>query len=1148
MTPYVKTTLRTIKMSLSRFIAILAIIALGVGFFAGLKMTTPSFYKTGRIFLSQTNMFDFRLISTIGFDDEDIEKLRQLEGVKACEGAVFQDAMVTMDDGKSVQTVRFMSLTDNVNTLKLIAGAMPKEPGEIVVDEYVFDDPGIIGRTITISEENDQSVRSSLPAGEYKIVGTVRSPLYLNFQRGSTDIGSGQISYYVYAALSDFDYEYYSEAYISFEHDLEAFSDEYDDWAGAKQEILEDELDAIIGARFDGILQDAYSELYDGIDEFEEERSDASAELDDARQELEDAHEELLDGANEIEDGRKELEDAEEQLRDARAQLKDAKSELTSAKVILDATAAQLESAQNELDANKVKLDEASGQIAQGRAQIEQGRDEIASNRSDLNTAIAQIQGAITSLDQGITQTQLAISGIEAQLQQDPQNAELSATLSTLQTQLATLQQQKADYQTKLTTAQQGLAAIDIAEDELDASEAQLNTAQTEYEAGLAEYNNYSAQLAQGRAEYEAGLAQYNDGLAEYNAGMQAYESGLAEYNEGKADLEEAEQTLAEGWEEYRDGLREYTEGCNEFSNEVSAAFRQNLVYAYQVLEDVERPETFVLGRDTNVGYVCFDNDATIVDGVAAVFPVFFFAIAALVCSTTMSRMVADERGQIGTMRALGYSETAITMKYVIYSGSAAVIGCVLGYIGGTKLFPWVIWEVYAMMYGFSDICFQNSAGMFILCFAISILCTAGVTIYTCITELRGMPADLIRPKAPAPGKRILLERIAFIWRKLKFLYKVSARNVFRFKKRMWMMIIGIAGCTSLLITAFGLYDSICNVVDDQYENILKYDLGAVFTSSYDEEDIRGAMDEAEEHFASDITYALIQAETVTNNGGGYVRDVDVFVSDDPEIDEIFGLTNNITGELMSWPEDGTVAINHILAQKNDIKPGDKITVFYGDDEVPVELTVGYIFTNYTYHYIMMTPETFKEAFGERFAPDQALAIVDEENLDPYDLSAYLASNYDLKTRFVTLDSRESFAGTMQRMNYVIVLVVACAACLAFIVLFNLNNINITERIREIATLKVMGFYRGEVGSYVMRENMVLVLLGYLAGIPLGIFLHQFVMKQIEMDMVTYNVRIATPSYFIALGFVLLFSVIVDLVMRRKTDAIDMAESLKSIE
>jgi putative ABC transport system permease protein len=488
-------------------------------------------------------------------------------------------------------------------------------------------------------------------------------------------------------------------------------------------------------------------------------------------------------------------------------------------------------------------------------------------------------------------------------------------------------------------------------------------------------------------------------------------------------------------------------------------------------------------------------------------------------------------------------------MKYVIYSGSAAVLGCVLGYLGGVKLFPWVIWEVYRMMYGFADVSFRNSVLMFVISFVFALICTVGVTVFTCVSELKGMPAELIRPKAPPPGKRILLERIGFIWSKMRFLHKVSVRNVFRFKRRMMMMIVGIAGCTALLITAFGLYDSICNVVGDQYDNILKFDIAVDFEDSASEADLRAAAADADAKYGADSVSGIIMVERAKNDGGGYIRDVSMFISDDESMNDIFGLRDYKTNELMPWPADGEVAVSSKMAEKNDLKVGDSIKILVGDDETPVYFKVGEIFTNYTYHYVMMTPETFAEATGKTYQPKELLVMFGEGvDISPYDYANYIAGNYSVTTWAASVDSRQSFSNTMERMNYIIVLVVSCAAALAFIVLFNLNNINITERIREIATLKVMGFYRNETGAYVTRENLLLVLMGYAAGIPLGFALHRFVMAQIEMDIVTYDVRITLPSFFYALGFVLLFSLIVDVIMRGKIEQIDMTESLKSIE
>jgi putative ABC transport system permease protein len=647
----------------------------------------------------------------------------------------------------------------------------------------------------------------------------------------------------------------------------------------------------------------------------------------------------------------------------------------------------------------------------------------------------------------------------------------------------------------------------------------------------------------------ETGYKDYETSKSQYDSAYSQYAAGLAQYKDGAAKLDEAQKKVDDGWKEYHDGVYELWKGYSEFSSTADSVYNSQLVYGFALIDGVDDPETYILGRSTNVGYVCFDNDAQIVDGVSTVFPVFFYMIAALVCSTTMSRMVSDERGIIGTMRALGYSDTSIVMKYAIYAGSASVLGCVLGFMGGTKLFPWAIWEVYKMMYGFAPLTFKTSVPLFIISLIVSLLCTVGVSVLTAMSALKGMPAELIRPKAPLPGKRIFLEYVGFIWKRMKFLHKVSLRNVFRFKKRMGMMIVGIAGCTSLLITAFGLNDSICNLVDVQYDEIMKYDVSLVFDDKYRQYEIEEAAVNAGQAAGVNYDYAVVKSEQAKNGGSGYVRDIGMFISDDPNIEKIFGLSNEKTGEKIPWPSDGEVAVSQKLAEKNNVKVGDNITVLYGEDEHEVSLKVGSIFNNYTFHYVMMTPATYREAFGKPYTPETLLiATESKDKADGYKFASYLSENYELKTWSLTADSRLSFANTMERLNYVIVLVIASAAALAFIVLFNLNNINITERIREIATLKVMGFNRRETGAYVTRENIMLVSMGYIVGIPLGILLHRYVMSQIAMDIVKYDMRILPMSYLYALGFVLLFSTIVNLIMRAKIEKIDMAESLKSAE
>ena len=1136
MKPYAKTILRSIRMTLPRFIAIFAIIALGVGFFAGLKVTTPSFVHTADVYTKEYAMFDFKFLSTIGFEQADIDEIAKRTNC-VVEGSYTADCAAFLGDTVSADTVRFLSITKNVNKLKLESGRMPEKPDEIVIDGYRISSAHI-GEKLVIADETSESAREMFKYKEYTIVGTARTPVYMNFQRGTSDEGSGSVLYYVCALPEAFDSEYFTEAYLYADTGLYIYSDEYKDWAKNAEDQYGDIVDDVINKRFERLLKDEYQKLYDGFDEFNEEIGDAWDEIEDGQEELDDAKKKLEDAQKEINDNRKKLTDAKKTLDNSSKKLKDANKELTSAKVLLDAGKSQLTKAKKELDGYKSQLDGYQKSIDDGREKLSDARIQTAEGIKELKNTIPSLESSIASVEAGIT-------NLEASLAQETDPDEIER----LNAQIETQRQTKAGLESKLSAARQKLTELQTLESGFDGQEAQLNEQQEQLNAQYAAYNENYGKYATEKAKYDKSLEQYNKGKAEYDSGLKQYNDGLKKYNDGVKKLDKAQKEVDDGWKEYHDGVFELWKGYSEFSYAADTTFRAELVYGYILLDSVDAPDTYALGRDKNTGYVCFDNDSKIVDGIAAVFPIFFFAIAALVCSTTMSRMVSDERGIIGTMRALGFSDTAIVMKYAIYAGSASVLGGVLGFMGGTKLFPAVIWEVYAMMYGFTTLEFSTSIPLFILSLGVALICTVGVSVVTAMSALTGMPAELIRPKAPLPGKRILLERIGFIWTRMKFLHKVSARNVFRFKKRMWMMIVGIAGCTALLLTAFGLYDSICNVVNIQYDDIMKYDLQVMFDDKYRQYEIEDAAKAALEHSGINYEYAVVKDDVAKNSGSGYVRDLEMFISDDPNTSLIFGLNDLKTGEALPWPSDGEVAVSGKLAEKNNVKVGDNITLLYGDDEHEVTLKVGSIFTNYTFHYVMMTPNTYREAFEKPYTPETILVKTETKtSADSYKVASYLTDNYDIKTWSSTNDSRESFAKTMERMNYVIVLVITCAAALAFIVLFNLNNINITERIREIATLKVMGFNKRETGAYVTRENVILVLLGFIVGIPFGFLLHRYVMAQIAMDMVTYQVRIVPLSYFYSLAFVLLFSTIVNLIMRAKIEKIDMAESLKSAE
>lgn len=1172
MNSYGKTVWRSICGSLVRFLAILSIIALGVGFFAGLKVTTPSFVDTGNQYINDYKMFDFRLISTIGFDEEDIDKIKELDCVSSVAGAYWSD--VVTDDNA---VVRIHSITQGVNELKLESGRMPTSSDELVVDGYHFDS-SIVGKKLKIVEaSNDNSVLEQLTSHEFTIVGTVRSPLYMNFQRGTSDVGSGSISYYAYGLTELFDKEYYEEAYVYCNSGFYIFSDEYEAFAETTEQKLKDIVTDIEVDRYNEILADAWEELNDAKTEFEDKRREAIEELNDAQKEMD--------------DGRIELRDAKRELTDARTKLDDAAEEISQGYSEVYSNQDTIDTALSEVESGIAQITEGLSDIAEKREELQEQLETATAGLGEITEAMGQLEIAISQMEQfeamgsvppignitpesediasgtipegaipgdmfpegtipegavpsdmfpdggipeGMAPEELISSGMIPEGYENlfagdgsdtPKSPEMP-DLATLKAQYGELEGQKALLEGGIAQINEGLELLDTTEEDLNGKLAELNGLQAELEEGQNKIQDARQELRDAQREVDDGEIEYTDGVNEY-------EDGLKEFHDGV--------------NEYYDGLQEFNDEMGLYSRVLDYEFRR-----YDDACDIE-PEVYALGRDTNVGYICFDGDSKIVDGVAKVFPIFFFAIAALVCSTTMQRMVSDERGQIGTMRALGYSSTAVMMKYVIYSGSADLIGCLAGFAIGTKVFPYVIWSVYAMMYGFAEITFKSSALIFVVCLAASLLCSVGVTVVTAEAEMRGMPAELIRPKAPPAGKRILLERFGALWNRLPFLHKVSLRNIFRFKKRMFMMIIGIAGCTSLVITGFGLNDSIKNIVGFQYDNVLIYDVSINFDDDYGMTKMQKAIAEADDKFgtSSKVVYAV--QENITHTGEDIIRDVNLIVSDaDNTSDAFCGVSD---GELMPWPGDNEIAVSSKLAKSNNLKAGDSITFGYGDNGATFTLKIAYVFDNYIFHYAYMNADTYEAVFGKEYDPNFAFISrfasdgVTEIPYDTdYDYGGFISSNNDVVSWSAVNESREMFQNTMEQLNAVVWLVIICAALLAFIVLFNLNNINITERVREIATLKVLGFNKGETGSYVFRENFILVIAGFIVGVPLGKALHAFVISQIKMDTVTFVVQIFKISYLYSFLLVILFAVITDLVMRKKIRKIDMAESLKSIE
>lgn len=632
----------------------------------------------------------------------------------------------------------------------------------------------------------------------------------------------------------------------------------------------------------------------------------------------------------------------------------------------------------------------------------------------------------------------------------------------------------------------------------------------------------------------------YNDLLADIDA----------EYNEAVATIENEVTNQVE--EEfcnslYATGLTDemidymLMEGTLEYPQDTIDETIEELVSEIE-LPELEEPEVFVLDRTTNTGYVCYDNDTNIVDGLAKVFPVFFFLIAALVCSTTMTRMIDDERSQIGTLRAVGYTNSAIIWKYMVYSGSAAIIGCLAGFFGGSYIFPYVIGEAYKMLYDFGrSVEFYFDPVLLIITIIVSLICSVGTTYLACRNELRCMPAELIRPKAPAAGKRILMERITPIWKRMKFLHKITTRNVFRFKKRMIMMVMGIAGCTALVMAGFGIKDSVSNIAEFQYDEIEVYDMEVTFAEDMTDETIL----EVEEILGDDVSVmSPLLKTTAEYHSGETVKTVYICGANKTDMEPVMNY-KLVSGDT-KFPGYGQIMLSDGIADAAGVKAGDTITLSNGDGK-NVTLEVSAVYTNYVWHYGYVTPDTYADFFGEDYNANTMYINVTEDS-DPYELGANLSELDSVLNVTVVEEVKNMISNTMKMLDMVVWLVIGCAGALAFIVLFNLSNINITERVREIATIKVLGFYQRETGAYVFRENLVLTFMGIIVGIPLGVLLNGFIISQIKVDMFIIKETLFPISYVLTVVLVFLFLKLTDWVMRGKIEAIDMAESLKSIE
>lgn len=1116
--------MRTVRASLSRFVAIFAIVALGVGFLSGLLAAPVDMRLSADEYCREANLYDIKIQSTQGLTDEDLAAVRAVEGVSGVMPARDMDLVLTSESGESL-TTRLQSIpeedlpeADRLNQLTLVEGRMPSAPGEIAVGvtkDYSGSIPQI-GDVLTVNQtENDENVTDALPQ-TFTVVGTVRSAAYFSVETEYTNAGTGTIGLFAYAPESSFNMDYYTTFYLSVEgaKKLNSFSAAYENKVDGVMEGLEAIQDERVQARYEEIIDEAEAELNDAWAEYEEKKAEAE-------QELADAEQELKDGWAELADAEQELADAKLEIDRGQAELDDGKDEFYR---LLPGYKQQIADGRDTILSKQSQLDEAQTKLDEGRSQLEQlreGKAQFWEQVPLLNLLLTQMgREPIDTADQSDAATIAAIAVAQEVLPGlgglvDPDQLE---QLGQLKAGLEALAAQE-------TTLDASLAALDEQQNQIYAGRKQLSDGWAELDQKEQELNDTIASTEKSFAEADEKLLdarqQYADGLAELEEGRQELIDGQKEYEDAKA---EAEQELADGKEEILDAESE--------------------------VREIEKGKWLLGDRSDNTSFSSYGDSADKIAAIATVFPVFFFLVAALVALTTMTRMVEEERGQVGTMKALGYTRGQIAAKYILYALTASLAGSGVGMLIGMQLFPRIILSAYNIMYDLPDLLTPFNWGFGLLATGAAVACTLLATLNACWAELREQPASLMLPKAPKAGKRILLEHIGPVWRRLRFTHKVTARNLFLYKKRFFMTVVGIAGCTALLVTGFGLQDSISDIVEKQFDELAHYQMLVSLQdeSALDGRDLTAILND-ETKVTGHLAVSQQDATVVPEEGGEEDNLYIVVPSDTETLTEYFTFRQRTTGETVPF-EEGSVIISEKLAERHDLSVGDTITVENADGD-EASFTITGVCENYVYHYLYMSGDVYRDAFGQE--PETNLLYCRlAENVDTPEAEDELATAL-LKCRDIagaqfTHEITASFRQSLDSINYIVVVLIIAAGALAFVVLYNLTNINITERSKELATIKVLGFYDGEVGAYIYRETSVLTLIGTVCGLVFGIALHTFVIRTAEVDMVMFGRSIYPMSFVWSALLTIAFSLLVNLVMYRKLKNISMVESMKAPE
>lgn len=1062
-----KYSIKEIFVNRKRFISIMLMALLGVGFFAGLVASGPDMRDSLDKFLDDTNTYDINIVSTLGLTNEDVDEIKKIKNTENVHGIYSKDISFKTDDKEFI--FKAIKYSEKINTPILLDGKLPENNNECVVEQDFLIDSGFkIGDNIEIDEDDE------LKANSFKIVGSVKSPIYVSMERGTTSLGDGTIDYYLYLNKDVFDMDYYPNIYLNVNSaKIEKITtNKYNELVENVYKDIESIKEERETQRYNNIKEEASEKLQESIDEYEKGKKEGEAELKKAKDKIEDSEKEIKNAENELETGKTK-----------------AKKEISNAK-------AEISSSENKLKKSEKEYEE-------GLEKYSKGVKEYNSNKSKLESSLDVLNDNLKKLKDLKEEIEKQIALIEDEIK----NGNLEN-----EDKLVLLKNQLSDLNSNIKEIESNKNKIN---NELSSAEKELNKTKKALDSAKKEIDNGYKELEKGKKELSSRESSLNNQFAKAEK----------EIEDGKKEIVDAKETLEK--EE------------KKFNEEIKDAEKE-IEDAKEDIEGIKEGKWYIFDREDDTGFSSFIDSINSMNNIATLFPIIFYLVAILISSTSMSRMVEEERGDIGTLKALGYSNLRIINKYIAYSLLSTVLGGIIGMFIGFILIPTVVWENYSIIYYLPEFYPKLRFSYGILGTVIAVICITGSTVHSAYKELKDEPSTLMRPKAPKMGKKVILEKIPFIWKRLNFSSKTTVRNVFRYKKRALMTIIGISGCTALILAGFGLRDSIKDIAEYQYGRVFEYDL-VVSLNKEDEELVNLVKD-------SDIVESVSLTDSLSGSisAEGIKRDTSIIVVENTEdFKNIANLRDIDSGNIIDLSNEG-VLISDKLASLLEIEKGENITLTDSDNN-EFEYKVLGIVENYIGHYVYINKDLYESKEND-FNINTLFIKYKEGNNDNEAFEEMLLDDNSVTSITVVENSLEHVRDLLKSLDLVVMILIVSSALLAFVVLYNLANVNISERVREIATLKVLGFYDKEVDNYINRESIILTCIGIAIGLIAGVFLTGFVISTCETENMRFARNILLHSYIYSILITSVFSIIVNFATHFVLKKINMVESLKSIE